>query len=210
MGAHVRVGVAGDGLPGALGGTMECVTAYDIFSIDPGETTGWAWLRVDLDRLGSGPAWKAVVDWEADEIQAVGVSPREGVRRWDGGEAFAASWLVAKIEEVQPAMLVVEDFILDVRRANSSRNLLSPVRITAMVEYGLRTSLVVPVRRLGAPGGLVFQTAADAKTIITNTRLERWGFYVPRKQCASPHVRDALRHGLLYCRTVQRERRGAA
>jgi len=82
----------------------------------------------------------------------------------------------------------VEDFILRPERKEKSRELLSPVRLTAKLETYLWRS-----------GRVMFlQQAAQAKTTVTNERLALW-------KCSATdgltdHARDADRHALLFLR----------
>lgn len=85
-------------------------------------------------------------------------------------------------------VVVIEDFVLGL--LTQDRSLLSPVRITAMVELLLqdRPELFYIVK----------QSSANAKHNITDDRLKKWGFYVPGVE----HRKDAVRHLMLYLRSL--------
>jgi len=176
-----------------------------IFTLDPGGTTGWACVEFEGQDVRRARVDNILKDrktrWASGEIASVGPRPNEpsgGDRYADGGEVFAARQAVEKIEKFRPSVLVIEDFILDMGRASGKRNLLSPVRLTSMIEYGLRISPVEEVRWLAAPGRLEFQSAANAKTVVTNSRLRQWGLWKVGEQ----HARDAIRHAVLYLRRL--------
>lgn len=143
-----------------------------VFAIDPGRTSGFAVFVTE----------KGV--WAAHEV-GLGGCGWQHLRRFRRGEVGQAEALYVLIERFGPDAVVIEDFILDTRRASGKRSLLSPVRITAMLEYELSGRM--PITK---------QSASDAKSVITDRRLKRWGYWTP----ASTHARDATRHGLLFLR----------
>jgi hypothetical protein len=156
-----------------------------VVAFDPGGTTGWCAMEY---RRGAG---------------------RDGVLRWKTGSIGGGSdgdALVSVVRGMASVVLkflpnggtvVVEDFVLDKGRASGSRDLLAPVRLTA----GLRVELAWLAGMGGLEGEgsgwrIELQSAADAKSVVTNKRLRSWGFWVR----GSDHERDAVRHALLYVR----------
>jgi hypothetical protein len=86
--------------------------------------------------------------------------------------------------------IVLEDFLLRPSGTRSSkRDALSPVQVSGLLLGGLE--------RCGWEGDLVMQSAANAKGVITDERLKHVGLYR-----GNDHVRDAIRHGVLYMRKV--------
>ena len=97
-------------------------------------------------------------------------------------------WLYKLISDWPTAAVVVEDFILRAERKEKSRELLSPVRLTAKLE----TYLWRDGRRM------FLQQPAQAKTTISNERLKMWNCYTGTG--AQEHARDADRHAMLFLR----------
>lgn len=60
----------------------------------------------------------------------------------------------------------------------------------------MRTSQAFPVRDAWALG-ITYQSAAQAKGVVTDKRLKSWGLWVPGQQ----HARDAIRHAVTYLRS---------
>lgn len=155
-----------------------------VVSLDPGGTTGWCVLCVHP---------LALVDPDLRVL--------DNVTYWRSGQYDGIEWEhVREIENLAAAWeggaVVVEDFVL--RRLSPARELLSPVRLTAALEYVLWREKRLVFR----------QSASDAKTICTDERLKDWGFY--RREGGEEHARDATRHGLLFLRRASTlDRRGA-
>lgn len=74
---------------------------------------------------------------------------------------------------------------------NSDPSLLSPVRILSKLDLMANEG-----RFEGLDLWDYSQTAADAKSIITDERLRRWGLWVP----GNNHENDACRHLILHLR----------
>lgn len=183
-----------------------------LFCIDPGETNGWAWgcfgwkelrkqgvvrnlfdgarkdtggLQLGDTRLSHGEVNTyaphrtdliGIMDWQAAEmlISTLEVCGGMGNRRSAGA--------VPHVTDV-----VVEDFVL--RRRTMTRDLLSPVRITAAI-YVLLAQHQWPMR-------VHLQSASD-KSVINDERLRALGLWVP----GSTHARDAYRHLALHLRKL--------
>jgi len=161
---------------------------------DPGEATGWAVLRLDLDKLvklgfaelvlRGGPD---AVAWSAGEFRASENTMADqmvGLLRgvWMDGE-FGEG-------ELSDVLAVsVEDFIL--RMLSTDRNLLSPVRVTAAFNYA-RREVPIPVTRF---------SASDAKRVVTDERMKALNLWME----GSDHPRDALRQAILLARNMVEE-----
>lgn len=164
-------------------------------AFDPGVTTGWALYRLNYGVLVSQGFRKAL--WAPGSACAMGQFYQESESDTvthmvdltrqaflegeyadeDGGEEAGSRDVF---------WVALEDFILV--RSESSRSLLSPVRLAAMYEDRLRE----------APGfGWVYERASDAKSVVTDGRLLSWGIYLAR---SGVHARDAQRHGALAMR----------
>lgn len=161
-----------------------------VLAVDPGVKTGVAWCRVGgavLDAVGVASVVKARL-----------LAKRGGGGEWVGGcgevdarrlgETWAVHRLMTAVLNVKPDVVVIEDFVL--RSPSMNRDLLAPVRMTAMLLYGL--SMAWPVAQV------VLQGASAAKTTCTDSRMRAWGLW----QVGKPHATDALRHLVLYLRTV--------
>jgi len=179
------------------------VKALRIIAIDPGGTTGWSIMTVNYHEITKfGIATHKLVDtWQHGQVDC---GARSGnikddadsndydLGREEIGEAAGVFVLENIIRHNAPAAVVVEDFVLDMRRANKSRDLLSPVRISARLDQ-LLWELRVTTRHSQMP--------SSAKTAITDDRLERWGMYVGSQ--SDRHARDADRHALLFLRDIR-------
>lgn len=165
-----------------------------VLAIDPGGVTGWAvvWFDPEVIVNKSIAVDKAVVAWQAGVIaggengqidQILGMMKRHGVSNY---------------EETGEMALVVEDFQL--RTQIRSREVLSPVRLTAALDYVLykgvkcRDGQVRYYQR-------VPQQATDAMNVVTDARLRMWDMYLP----GPDHPRDATRHALLWLRRIRND-----
>lgn len=151
-----------------------------LIAFDPGGTTGWSLLvlpreinGIDIFSLPFGDILKNRVIWEHGEIDCY-------------EEDLGASAMMQLVQEYPNAGVVVEDFVLRADRFERSRNLLSPVRLTAKLEHYLW--------RTGRK--MLLQQPSLAKTTVTDDRLKIWGCYVP----GMPHARDADRHIITFIR----------
>lgn len=161
-----------------------------IFAVDPGENTGWACLWWDPEVLWdptqsiirSHVAWRAGTISGGTENEQVALVLRH-LRKYGSG--------------VEGSALVIEDFVLR-KMVTADRNLLSPVRITAKLEFstwrGLRC--VDGELRRWEPS---FQSASDAKGVVTDGRLRDWNMYAE----GPDHARDAVRHAALHLRKLR-------
>src|SRR5262245_8770031 len=141
-----------------------------VFDIDPGVTTGWAYINgADLVTL---PAGDGALDITASEM--------------GGDENQQARDLWRIINTVWPVAVVIEDFIP--RKLDQSRHFLSPVRITAKIEYLLWEH----EKRWWK------QMPALAMSTIPDVYLKDTELWIPGK----PHANDAQRHALTYLRML--------
>ena len=96
--------------------------------------------------------------------------------------------LVKTFEKFDPDVVVVERF--DLRPRNNFIPDLTTLKVNSMLEYYL-SSIDIRRRRL------VFQTPAQAKTLVTNQALKQLGFFPTGRSIGKPDaddVRDAARH----------------
>jgi hypothetical protein len=177
---------------------MELVTAPTVISIDPGGITGWSVMMVHPDALveadvsilanldepfgrrenGQVTAMPKAAKFKARELsaeerQCVRTLYNDVILRWPG------------------AAIVIEDFIL--RKQSMDRAMLSPVRLTAALEWVIDES--------GIPYSLFRQTPAEAKGLATDERLKKWGLY--QRAGGMQHARDADRHGITFLRKAK-------
>lgn len=141
-----------------------------IVFVDPGTVTGIFWTNCE-----EGIGWE---EW----LEVV----RGGVER---GEWFqgSSSEVERLVKDLDPAVVVCEDFQLRGDRLRG-REALDPVRVAESLRSWLRAHLW--------RGRWEWQQASDAKAVVTDKRLRRWGLWIP----GNPHARDAIRHALLWQR----------
>jgi hypothetical protein len=157
--------------------------AVPIIGIDPGQMTGWS-LLVLRKNIGD----RDVFSWNLDAILRNRLHWQHGEINTLGNEDEAVYNLYRLVDEWPHAAVVVEDFILRAERKEKSRELLSPVRITAKLE----TYLWRNGRRM------FLQQPSQAKTTCTDERLGLWGCKVDDGM--PDHARDADRHAVLFAR----------
>jgi hypothetical protein len=159
---------------------MDCLP---ILAFDPGGTTGWSLLVLRKEIGGQD-----VFSWNLDQILSHKLSWEHGEIPTYGAEDEAVYQLSKLIEQWPTAAIVVEDFILRAERKEKSRELLSPVRLTA--------KLGVYLWRMRKR--MFLQQAAQAKPVITNERMAMWRCLA--EDGLPDHARDADRHALLFLR----------
>lgn len=162
----------------------EDITAFaTITAIDPGGTTGiatvWYWPEGLED--ARVPLQHCLMGWQADSIH--GSENQQTL--------LIMQWIAQR--SIEESDVVIEDFIL--RSAIKGRELLSPVRIGHKVDYqlwrGFRDGTLD--RRKIEPS---WQSANDAKNVVTDPRLLAMTMYTP----GPDHARDATRHAILWLR----------
>jgi len=136
----------------------------NIFAIDPGTTTGWAYLREAETRIG--PAGDCDLEIACAEMS---------------GEEYQQSFDLSRlIDRAWPCAVVIEDFIP--RQLNKERWFLSPVRITNQL-----TMLLWLKDRQWA-----LQNASLAKQTIKEEHLRGSGLWNAGKPHANDATRHAL------------------
>ena len=187
-----------------------------VVAFDPGGTTGWCALGVDPTVLNKPdfpgenknkealPLHECLVLKRYGEIDCMGRKtepPRISHAVNMGGENSGVHQMLSIVlAEYPKSAIVLEDFILDFRKADKTRDLLSPVRLTAAFSYALwRADPMV----LGAGLDRInIQDRSNPKTTCTDDRLRNWGLY---DRHSGPHARDAMRHAFYFLR----QRRGS-
>lgn len=166
-----------------------------IVGIDPGVTTGFSAIAFDSSNI---PQPQEVEHWGSGQLSYGGSGNAKDLI--EGDSAFAEQKIVELIAtlvsqlshsdyERRRVIVVIEDFII--RKQNSTRDFLSPVRITA----GLLQVL------FRAPNvKIMFQSPSDAKSICTDDRMDKWGYTIKTQK--DRHSRDADRHAVLCLRRI--------
>ena len=177
----------------------------NIVAFDPGGTTGWSIMRVDIERLFDPKVrpHEMITHWWHGEIDCGAQSGNAGssalAQGYDLGESetgeaagvFMCERLIYHAGRPPRSAVVIEDFIL--RTQTQARDALSPVRITAALQQYLWESKDTTTFK---------QQPSEAKTTCTDDRLKQWGFWVP----GSRHARDADRHAILFLRKTREKR----
>lgn len=158
-----------------------------VIAIDPGGTTGWSFLCVEPYALSD--AEEKVLGNITTHCHGE-LSSNVGGNSADG-EAICVDDLWEFIEAWPNAAIVIEDFVI--RNNDRSRQFLSPVRITAQLEY-----LCWKYNRKHFR-----QTPADAKTTVSDDRLKSWRLY--DSDGGLGHARDADRHAILFLRRAKQD-----
>jgi hypothetical protein len=149
---------------------------YIVLGIDPGGFSGWTVMGVHPDALSGDPDVRItnnVEFWVAGEFT--------------GAENSQCDEIFELVEQWPSARLIIEDFID--RRGPGGREVLSPVRITSVLEWAVR------------PRYWIKQQPSLAMTTITDDRQMAMGFWIPGKE----HARDATKHCLTFLKR-QRDR----
>lgn len=160
-----------------------------VIGIDPGVTTGLSVMVVD--DLTNGV--EAVMAWGSDQISYGGSGNVQDL--YEGDERFPEQEISEQIGQAivrwskyNKVYVACEDFII--RKPNSTRDFLAPVRITA--------GIMQEIYKAGKDIDVVFQPPSEAKGVCTNERMDLWGF--PIKTQKDRHSRDADRHCILLLR----------
>jgi hypothetical protein len=111
-------------------------------------------------------------------------------------ESAAVHEMLQIVKQWPGCAVGMEDFI--VRQFNQSYEFLSPVRLTAALDYALWLMGIQSYR----------QQPSEAKSTVTDERLKLWGFY--EKSGAQVHARDADRHCLTFLRKCKDPLKGPA
>jgi hypothetical protein len=172
------------------------ITAPTVISIDPGGTTGWSVMEVHPEALVDSDIsiLDNILNRDNGQVRAMPVESikKPKVRELSREERACVRAIMNDVILRYPnAAVVIEDFIL--RRASMDRELLSPVRLTAALEWAIDDS---PERY-----ELFRQTPAEAKQLATDDRLKKWGLY--QRAGAMQHARDADRHSITFLRKAK-------
>ena len=169
-----------------------------IIALDPGETTGWSLIRVDLkvlsDRLDLS---NNIVLHQHGQIDcgktqgALDVMDKSDPGLNADGEARGVERILYLIDQNPDAAIIVEDFIVNMRKLTKARHGLSPVRITARLEQELWHRNRYILR----------QSVSDAKGSMNDERLKEFDRY--QRTGGLNHARDADRHAMLFLRKCQ-------
>jgi hypothetical protein len=147
-----------------LWGGEDDASSYQVLSVDPGGTTGWAVFSVHPDAMGPDP-----------DIPVLG-----NVEWWTAGEVTGnqdgqCDELIALIAEWPSARLVTERFKL--RQMNAE---LSPVEVNAILRWAVR------------PRYWVVQNPDLAMGTVTDDRQKAWGFWLPGKEHARDAIKHNI------------------
>lgn len=160
--------------------------------IDPGVTSGLSIIWFDPIALFAGQPTRRCLLAITDMYLH---GPEEGVN----GQANQFLRIHKALNQ-QPGLAVgSESFVL--LSPNQSWELLSPVRIAAMIRFGLSRTHPQPWVENGALGEgvrLHMQSPSDAMSAFTNARLKSMGLFTE----GPDHINDAKRHALLWIRKL--------
>jgi len=153
----------------------KCLT---VIGVDPGETTGWAVIRIPLDTMyGNEPG--RVVSHVTGELTGPDTAQAQTFCR------------IAK-RYIWPA-IAMEDFAL--RTQVTSRVVLAPVRVASKIHFCVQTGLA------GTVTGWEWQMPALAMETMPDNRLEKAGLWTE----GSEHIRDASRHAMTLIRRAKKD-----
>lgn len=177
-----------------------------VLAFDPGGTTGWCAMGVKPEVLNgaNNSADTLQSNLEVFKYGQIDCGTKhgetgEGMNRGHGalnlpGENYGVFKMTElAIGEYYDSAIVIEDFIL--QRSESSRELLSPVRITSSFSFCIwEFSETSESNRFDR---MFLQNRSPVKTTCTDERLKRWKLY---DRSSGPHARDATRHAFYFLR----------
>lgn len=152
-----------------------------VVSFDPGVATGWSIIRVPAELLVALGMVQSIRHMKSRCGEFVGGSVSASV---DRALELCRQTYDKLCEPGDGFAIVTEGFTL--RMMSMDPSLLEPVRFNAILHDRLR----------GTGMGAVEQSPSDAKKSVSDERLKLWGLWRP----GPDHMRDGLRHGLLFCR----------
>lgn len=171
--------------------------SVSVIALDPGETTGFSFMEVGIEVFTErAPVHENVLQRHVEEIDCIKGNPEDDAPLIAGlasreAEAAGVTVMMMLINRRKHAAIVVEDFILE--KHAKTRDLLSPVRITARLDQELWRER----RRM------FLQDRANAKATINDDRLKEFDLY--QRKGALRHARDADRHALYFLRRCQND-----
>lgn len=166
-----------------------------IIGVDPGVTTGVAIATLQRKEIGSLADVFVEMGQLSYGFSGNGFDIIESASA-DEGEAKVAAEIAQLVRTAvlhgSRVVLVIEDFV--VRRFDSSREFLSPVRITARIQQELFNDTICQ----GVT--VAMQSPSDAKQTCTDERMKKWG--IQPKTHKDRHGLDAARHCVLFIRKL--------
>jgi hypothetical protein len=174
---------------------VDLVTAPTVIAIDPGGTTGWSRMVVHPEAL-SNPDVSVLEHIEHHmngEIRAIppALAGKVAALNLKREERRCVNALMRDV--MYPwfgAAVVIEDFLL--RKKSMDRELLSPVRLTAALEYAVEEQEMHMTLHLQQP---------SEKEAASDDRLKRWKLYV--RAGGMQHARDADRHAIIFLKKAK-------
>lgn len=166
-----------------------------IIGVDPGVTTGVAIATLQRKEIGSLTDVFVEMGQLSYGFSGNGFDIIESASA-EEGEAKVAAEIAQLVRTAvlhgSRVVLVIEDFV--VRRFDSSREFLSPVRITARIQQELFNDTICQ----GVT--VAMQSPSDAKQTCTDERMKKWG--IQPKTHKDRHGLDAARHCILFIRKL--------
>lgn len=166
-----------------------------IIGVDPGVTTGVAVATLQRKEIGSLADVFVEMGQLSYGFSGNGFDIIESASA-EEGEAKVAAEIAQLVRTAvlhgSRVVLVIEDFV--VRRFDSSREFLSPVRITARIQQELFNDTICQ----GVT--VAMQSPSDAKQTCTDERMKKWG--IQPKTHKDRHGLDAARHCVLFIRKL--------
>ena len=166
-----------------------------IIGVDPGVTTGVAIATLQRKEIGSLADVFVEMGQLSYGFSGNGFDIIESASA-EEGEAKVAAEIAQLVRTAvlhgSRVVLVIEDFV--VRRFDSSREFLSPVRITARIQQELFNDTICQ----GVT--VAMQSPSDAKQTCTDERMKKWG--IQPKTYKDRHGLDAARHCVLFIRKL--------
>lgn len=166
-----------------------------IIGVDPGVTTGVAIATLQRKEIGSLADVFVEMGQLSYGFSGNGFDIIESASA-EEGEARVAAEIAQLVRTAvlhgSRVVLVIEDFV--VRRFDSSREFLSPVRITARIQQELFNDTICQ----GVT--VAMQSPSDAKQTCTDERMKKWG--IQPKTHKDRHGLDAARHCVLFIRKL--------
>lgn len=155
-----------------------------VTAVDPGGTTGICTVWFSREGLLNPQLslQKCLLAWEADGLVGTENYQTLQILRWLSSRTYG------------PMALAMEDFVP--QQLLKSREFLSPVRIAARVDYQVWRGIKVAGGTGRRTFDLSWQSANDAKNVVTDPRLKAMAMYTP----GPDHARDATRHAVLWIR----------
>lgn len=171
-----------------------------VIAFDPGGTTGYCVMGVPPEGLATPSGLRDALTYiDYGQIDCgtrhgqTGVGMKRGHEGLNlAGETNGIVRMINILDNFDHCAVVLEDFVLDVGKANMGRDLLTPVRIIAGFSTLLHYSFGPEIMN-----GIFIQNRSLAKTTCTDVRLKGWNLYDGN---SGAHSRDATRHAFYFLR----------